>query len=293
MDKDLEVYRIKLDDILEPSLEVRHVISAEGLNELASSIKEIGLLNPIMVKKSGEKFEIVAGHRRFLATRIAGLDSIRCFVVTGSEEVCEISKLHENLFREEINPVDEGLFFRSLLARFSWGVGDLSSRCGRSHSYVYDRLTLLEMDPMIVEAVKDDVMSIGVAKELSKVDDDAYRRTLVEAAIKSGITIRVAQNWRIEYMKLKGYIKPAEPVVDGSVVQEPREIVKLPCWSCKSMHEPERMCTLLLCFECYDTINQVVNSSAHTIIPNVLGRGSDVVGGIPDIVPTEKKVEGT
>jgi len=253
-----EIFQIPIDLILEPTVELRSVVDSESLGELAKSITEVGILNPILVRKVEDKYEIVAGHRRYLASKIAGLQQVRCIIIQGSEEKIEETKLHENLHRENINPYDEGIFFKSLMSRFSWSVSVLADKIGKSTTYVYERLALLDFDPIMRDAVRDGIMNISVARELQKVSDVSYRQVLIESAIRSGITARLAQQWRIEWEKISGAVKP----LSGSSGEElkPGEVpapILLPCWNCQKKQDPQGMSSILLCGECFDGINSI------------------------------------
>lgn len=110
MDQKAVFQDISIDDILEPEDQARTVIVLEGLQELADSIKEKGIIEPLVVLKKNSKYEIVVGHRRFLAARMAGLEKLPCIIRAIGVRDADLMKLHENFFREDVNPVDEARF---------------------------------------------------------------------------------------------------------------------------------------------------------------------------------------
>ena len=189
---------IAINDVVFPQLEMRSNVSFEGLDELARSIRQVGLLNPITVRPLGDKFELIAGFRRLKASEIVGKSSITCRVIDSNDDISELQKIHENLFREEVNPLDEGIYFKALIAKHSWKLSDLSVMLHKSQSYVSRRITLTESDPVISEAVKDGQINLSVAEELNKINSEKSRAFYLGHCINHGATVDVVRSWRIQ-----------------------------------------------------------------------------------------------
>ena len=190
---------ISVSDIIFGKDDLRSRIFFEDLDELARSIRTVGLLNPITVRPMGEKYELIAGFRRLKACEIANLAVIPCRIVDSDDTKADLQKLHENMFREEVNPIDEGNFFKRLLVKNNWRIVDLAVQVHKSPAYVSKRMSLTDADPMIVNALLDKQINISIADELSKVDDPETRHRLLHYAINSGATIETVRMWRFQY----------------------------------------------------------------------------------------------
>jgi len=194
-----EVINLPIGEITFPETELRKQVSFEGLEDLANSIRTVGLLNPIVVRRVGERWELVAGWRRMKACEIIGLASVTCRVAPSGEEMADLQRIHENVFREDVNPVDEGEFFRTLLKKYQWNISQLSLNVKKSPSYVSDRLNVVEADDDIKDAMRDGKIGISIARELMRIDDPPSRKRLLWYAVNSGATIETVRRWRVDY----------------------------------------------------------------------------------------------
>ena len=160
---------ISIDSLIEPVDPQRTVISSEGIEELARSIERVGIISPITVIPRGEKYEVVAGHRRYLAAKMTHLAIIPCIVMYPGEVDETETKIHENLYRENINSADEAEFYEKLITLKGLSIHEIAEKTGKSASYIRGRLDLLEGDPLVMEALRDDQINISVAQELNKI----------------------------------------------------------------------------------------------------------------------------
>lgn len=186
-----------------PELDARIGRDPEKLEELARDIARRGLIEPIKVFAKGDRFEVVDGFRRFLATRAAGLPTIEAFVYPSRTTALEGVKYAANAFREDMSPAEEAIMFFTLL-RDECG-GDIERLCAlvnKKLSYVDNRLALVNGDELVFEAVKDRKVTLGVAAELNKIEAADYRRYYLEHAIKSGATVAVVSGWVTEYRSM-------------------------------------------------------------------------------------------
>jgi len=199
-----EVIDIPIGEITFPETELRKQVSFEGLEELAHSIRTVGLLNPIVVRRVGERWELVAGWRRLKACEIIGLASVPCRVAPSSEELADLQRIHENVFREDVNPVDEGEFFRTLLKKYNWNISQLSLNVKKSPTYVSDRVNIIDADDDIKDAMRDGKIGISIARELMRIDDPPSRKRLLWYAVNSGATLETVRRWRVDYETSRG-----------------------------------------------------------------------------------------
>ena len=164
----------------------RKSLNREALQELAESIRVQGLLQPIVVRPYGEGFMIIAGHRRYEACRMIGLERIPCLVRDETEDRVLEQALVENIQREDINPVEEAQGYRLLMEEHGYSIRDLASRVHKSVGYIHGRLELLKHSDL-AQSVHEGQIGIFEARELAKVADEETRRELTEKVASGGL----------------------------------------------------------------------------------------------------------
>ncbi|HEY3365298.1 MAG TPA: ParB/RepB/Spo0J family partition protein [Symbiobacteriaceae bacterium] len=185
---ELEIRRIKPNP-----KQPRQSFDQGKLEELASSIREHGVVQPIVVREKGELYEIVAGERRWRAAQLAGLTKIPALVRDFSEaEVMEIA-LIENLQREDLNPLEEAEAYRVLLEEFHLTQEELAKRLGRSRPQITNTLRLLNLGPVAQAEVRGGRLSMGHAKVLLGVEDSAQQGALALKVVGEGLSVRQAE----------------------------------------------------------------------------------------------------
>lgn len=224
-----------------PELDVRADVDLERLNELADSIKEIGLLQPIVVRANGDGYEVVTGNRRRLACRMIGLGEAQCIVLEQGEDTDLVGmRLHENLIRQDLTPVEEAAVYAELFERVE-DVDKVAALVHRSREIVERRLLLLSGDPAVRDALHAGRISTGVAEELNRVVDAGTRGFLLEHAIRGGVTVSTAAAWRRQYAQVRlSEINISEPPQAPDAPAQPVENVYV-CWLCGSTEDPHDM----------------------------------------------------
>jgi ParB family chromosome partitioning protein len=180
-----------------PSLAMRETFDEAGLAELAESIRQVGVVLPIKLRSRGARFEIIDGHRRYVASLMAGRQTIPSVAVDVGDDLGEALKAHANYWREDVNPAEEAVWFSRLLETHC--EGDVDRLCTMLHlkrSYVEDRLLLLEADAEIIAAVREKRIGFGHARELQQVRDRSTRLMYLDSAIRGGATVRLIREWR-------------------------------------------------------------------------------------------------
>ncbi len=214
--KTLPFREIAITEIDEPATPIRTATDRDALEALAQSIAEVGVIQPIGVVQTGERFEIVHGHRRFLAARMAGLHTVPARILSARRGDVLAIMLHENVEREDLNPIDEGLFFQNLidqgLAADTDAVADLVRR---SRPYVETRIAIVQGDPEVRRAVEDEQISMAVGLELLAYRDPKMRLTHLDSAIKGGASARIVRNWRTQHERLAQYVESGEMPESG------------------------------------------------------------------------------
>lgn len=191
MPSDLKYIPLNLID--GPDHAMRGDLNEEALHDLVESIRQVGIITPLSLRARGERYEVIAGARRRMAAIYAGLSEVPCVVRLTDDSEATVIKMHENLVREDVDPVAEGRFISEAIAQLGLGVAEFAERINRSVPYIEARLTIHRMPDYMKEGIKTGRLGIGVALELVKVDDDAQRARWVEDAIRNGMTLSTAK----------------------------------------------------------------------------------------------------
>lgn len=179
----------------DPEHAMRSDMSRESIEDLVASIKQVGIIEPLVVRKIKDRYEIIAGHRRITAAEAAGLEVVPCHVVDATQEQVETMKIHENLYRVDVNPADEAEHYARLIKTMHLSPTQICRMTNRSETYVRDRLQILDYEPALREAVREGKLKMAVAKELSRIKDAPKQREMMGYAIGHGITGAVARKW--------------------------------------------------------------------------------------------------
>ena len=185
-----EIVEIDISELRPNPYQPRKEFDPEKLTELAVSIKEHGIIQPIIVKKSVKGYEIIAGERRYRASKLAGLDKVPAIVRPFTDEqMAEISLL-ENIQRENLNPIEEALAYKQLLEKSHMTHENLSTKVGKSRSYITNVIGLLRLPSEVQELVSKGKISMGHARTLSKLESDEEIIRLAHKIDEENITVR-------------------------------------------------------------------------------------------------------
>ena len=181
---------VKLSDLRSNPYQPRKIFDENALEELASSIKEHGVFQPIIVKPSIKGYEIIAGERRVKASLLAGLKEIPAIVREFSDaEMMEIALL-ENLQRENLTSIEEANAYKKLAETLNLTQDELAKRVGKSRSYITNTLGLLSLPSETQNLINEHKISMGHAKILSKLEDKYQIQELTDKIITEGISVR-------------------------------------------------------------------------------------------------------
>ncbi len=185
-----EIISVKLSELRSNPYQPRKIFDQNALDELAQSIKEHGVFQPIIIKPSIKGYEIVAGERRVKASLQAGLDEIPAIVRDFNDnEMMEIALL-ENLQRENLTCIEEAEAYQKIIEALNLTQDELSKRIGKSRSYITNSLGLLRLPKHTKELINENKISMGHARVLSKLDDENQIEELTNKIIKDGISVR-------------------------------------------------------------------------------------------------------
>ena len=198
------VQKLGLDLIIPSPLQPRVEFPAEHLHELVESIRERGIIQPLIVRKVDGRYELIAGERRWRAARELGLAEAPAIVREASDrEVLELA-LIENLQREGLNPSEEASAYQRLSRDFGLTQEDISKRVGKSRASVANAMRLLDLDPDVQSLLKHDRISVGHAKVLLSLKSHEEQKWLAEQVIRQGASVRVAEKLAAAHLAKTG-----------------------------------------------------------------------------------------
>jgi len=168
--------------------------------ELIDSIKELGILQPLVVEEVRGRFHIHAGHRRFTAASALDMETVPCAIYAEGCIPGEAAKSHENAIREDLNPAEEAMYFRTLFeTECGQDTDTLAALVKRRRALVEDRLNLIAGDPDVFENLRAGTINLGAAEELNKVRDRGMRMVFLTAAAQGGAKATMVKQWRLQY----------------------------------------------------------------------------------------------
>ena len=185
-----QIVEINLSELRANPYQPRKNFDEEALNELALSIKEHGVFQPIIVKKSIKGYEIIAGERRFRASKLAGLETIPAIVKDFSDEEMMQIALLENLQRENLTSIEEAKAYKSIIESMNITQDELAKKVGKSRSHITNILGLLKLPASVQDMVLYNKLSMGHARVLSKLDDPKIVEDLAQRVITEDLSVR-------------------------------------------------------------------------------------------------------
>jgi len=166
----------------------------KALNELSVSIREHGVIQPIIVKKVSDRYIIIAGERRWRASRLAGLKTIPCLVKDYSEQQISEIAIIENLQREDLNPIESARAIKNLMNQYKMTQEEVADKIGKSRSAITNTLRLLTLPESIINLVETDKLSAGHARALLGLEDEVKQKRIALLAIEKRLSFRDVEN---------------------------------------------------------------------------------------------------
>lgn len=189
-----EIVELNLSELRPNPYQPRKVFDEEALNELADSIREHGVFQPIIVKKSIKGYDIIAGERRFRASKLAGLEKIPAIIRDFTDEQMMEIALLENLQRENLNVIEEAIAYKSMIEHLNLTQDELSKRVGKSRSHVTNILGLLRLPGEVQQMVSDGRITMGHARALSKLESNEEIIKLANRIVDDNLVVRDIEN---------------------------------------------------------------------------------------------------
>lgn len=181
---------IPLNKITKREDQPRKQFSRDSLKELSKSIEVHGVIQPIIVRKVDDKYEIVAGERRYRASLLVGLKEIPCMVKDMDTENASKLALIENIQREDLNPIEEALAYRNLVEQYNLKQDEISTTLGKSRTYITNTMRLLNLDTKIINYIRDGKITSGHGKVLLGIKDPEEQIKLADKIINFNLNVR-------------------------------------------------------------------------------------------------------
>ncbi|MBW1999380.1 MAG: ParB/RepB/Spo0J family partition protein [Deltaproteobacteria bacterium] len=221
----MKLEEISIDLIDEPEYDVRDTIMREGLEELANSIKQVGVLKPIRVFERDGRYEIEDGHRRFLASKMAGIPTIPCLVIDSPAKERDLKKLHANLFSEDLTPIELSRTLHHLIDEFGYTQEELARLMG---------------------------------KALGQITDEGKRKYYLRYAIDGGATIDTVRGWVAREKAAEMAPEPPPEIPPAEVKTEEYPAPKGRCSCCRKDFQLDHLMIMKFCGECYTDLRNIM-----------------------------------
>lgn len=254
---------VPLSSISAPEAPLRHAIERGSLDELAQSVRTLGLLQPITVRRTVGGFEVVAGHRRLLACRIAPLDMVPVAIRDDDADTSRAVMLVENLQRSDLSPVEEATAIRHMRDVMGRTVAQIAEGLSRSEAWVRGRIELLDWPAFALEAVTAERVSVAALKPLMDIDNAMERDRLIQCAIDGGASAAVTRSWAAQAQGMAAQ----NPDTMGSRAQAMMPlgdvVVNMPCFSCRESRSAFDLQVVRICRPCLVDLDAAVAASAN------------------------------
>lgn len=185
---------LKIDAIKDSHLQPRIHYNKEKLDELVASIKEKGVLQPILVREKNSQYEVIAGERRLKAARLLGMREIPAIIKSVSDKEALVIALVENIQREELNPIEEAQAFKKLIEEFQFTQEEVAVSVGKDRSTISNTLRLLKLPLEIQKAVSEEKISMGHARALINLELASEQKRFFELVVKKSLSVRELEN---------------------------------------------------------------------------------------------------
>lgn len=255
-----KIERVALELIDEPVGRIRLDISDEGVRELAESIEGLGQLQAILLRKAGSRFEVVFGHRRYLAVKRLGRDAINAVVKELDDIQVALMRATENIARDNLSPIEEGAIYLDLRETHKLTVEEISRRMRKSIGIVKRRMDLLKMPPCLQQAIHLKQITYSVAEELWSLSELGKIEYYLGFAVDHGATTGVVRGW-VQDEKKKGRLRDGDAGPGDSLANPmASRPVYVPCDLCLGSMEIGQETVIRACGTCVGAIKKAIGS---------------------------------
>lgn len=229
---------LSLDRLRDPSLPIREDITPEGVSDLVESIREVGILEPLLVRQDGNMFEVVAGHRRFFAAQLLHLTEAPVLIIDVNETEAETLKLHENTAREDVSPLAWAKYLLRLKQQLNLDTDKISQLLRKSTAWISQHLAILDYPANLRAALDRGEIAFTSARELASIKDPKTREVYIDHAIRGGVTPALAARWRKQANSKPPRQTTSEPISPPQPPSEPELTPLRVCPVCSETIDP-------------------------------------------------------
>lgn len=215
---------LDINEIAPNENQPRKEFNEEKIDELAASIEAYGLIQPIILRKTEQGYEIVAGERRWRAARKANLKKVPCIVKELTEEENMVISIIENMQREDLNPIEEAEALQQMLERFELSQEQVSRSVGKSRSYIANSLRLLKLPEEVRRMVQGGELSNGHGRAILAISDEKKQVAVAKRAVEQGLSVRDVENLAKLENAEKPKSRPAKRVKEANLIKLEEEL---------------------------------------------------------------------
>ncbi|MBA7563122.1 Chromosome-partitioning protein Spo0J [subsurface metagenome] len=252
-----EIVEIPVEKIKVGEHAQRMEIENEDLDELAASIRRIGIIVPLLVRPEGDLFVVIAGHRRFAAAGRVGLEKIPCCVREDSAAAGTEVSIAENLFRTDLTPIEMAAAIKDILDQGVMDPGELARAMHRSKDWINRMVSILAWPADTLKCVHEGWLSVAAASNLALITDEDYRVFLENNARNSGATARTTSAWLQAFRSMappqEAVTREPGPAAAASIPAVPQA----PCFVCSEVHRTDALSSVLICTNCINAVRGV------------------------------------
>ena len=192
--REKEIILVPLDDIIPNRFQPRLSFDEQGLNELAESIRQHGIIQPLVLRKIGDKYEIIAGERRYKASYIAGLSEVPAVIINLNDNESAEVAIVENIQRKDLSPIEEAKSYKKLLDRGYLTQDQLAGRMGKTQATISNKLRLLNLDDEVQQALLNNKISERHARSLLRLEDKDMQKEVLHRILEDRLNVRDTEN---------------------------------------------------------------------------------------------------
>ena len=204
---------LPLENISNNPLQPRTYFNEDSIKELSLSIKELGVIQPVTVRKMrGNQYQLISGERRFRASKLADLKSIPAYIRLANDQESLEMALVENIQRQDLDPIEIALSYQRLIDEIKLTQDQLSERIGKKRSTISNYIRLLKLDPIIQTGIRDEFISMGHGRALVNIEDQKKQLEFYKQIVKKGLSVRniesLVRNLKNPKIKISSYYSP-------------------------------------------------------------------------------------
>ncbi|MBA7535624.1 Nucleoid occlusion protein [subsurface metagenome] len=254
-----KIFFVNLGDLSLPPFQAHRDISPEHIKEISDSIKLLGVIEPLIVRRTDEGLEIVAGCVRYQAALLAGLKAVPCIITNLDLKASEILKLHENVKRIPLDHVDQGHTFLNMMVTFAMTEKDISECSGKSITYISQHISLVRLDNELTRAVKEGSISFSQARQLMRLGDSYERNRLLHTCQNSGATVQVLRGWVDDELRKLNILPPAADSSPVDISKNNGQHIQYICEACDNPIKTSEIMQVIYCPTCHKALKDAIS----------------------------------